>query len=176
MASIASMRRRSDRARPPRLRIPRQYRGASVIPSMLSRKNVAAAIGETLAAFVSVHGATDFKIFKQLLGLRLVERNRPDATDMLLTWKPAPSGPAAQKSNAPGHRNPSYWSERTTRNRDVQIRRRRLSCAAGRQWMPLFGADLWGAASTNICLRSHRRACRCPCRISRLAHWPETRQ
>ena len=33
---------------------------------MLSRKNVAAAIGETLAAFVSVHGATDFKIFKQL--------------------------------------------------------------------------------------------------------------
>lgn len=83
-------------------------RGASVIASMLSKENVAGAIGETLAGFVSVHGATDLRIFTQLLGLRLVERNRPDAADMLLTWKPAPSGPAAQKSNAPRHRNPSH--------------------------------------------------------------------
>lgn len=64
-------------------------RGASVIASMLSTENMAAAIEETLSAFVRAYGTTDLKIFTQLLGQRLTARNRTDAADMLFTWKPA---------------------------------------------------------------------------------------
>lgn len=64
-------------------------RGASVIASMLSTDNMAASIEETLSEFVSAYGTTDLKIFMQLLGQRLMARNRTDAANMLLTRAPA---------------------------------------------------------------------------------------
>ncbi|EUC12419.1 hypothetical protein [Paraburkholderia hospita] len=70
-------------------------RGASVITSMLSTQNTAAAIEETLSAFVSAYGTTDLTIFTQLLGQRLAARDRTDAADMLFTLTPAsPTGAA----------------------------------------------------------------------------------
>ncbi|MPW23278.1 hypothetical protein GCT13_42590 [Paraburkholderia sp. CNPSo 3157] len=60
-------------------------RGASVIASMLTNENMTAAIGETLATFVGAHGTADLQIFVQLLGQRLVERDRSDAADILST-------------------------------------------------------------------------------------------
>jgi hypothetical protein len=45
-------------------------RGASVITSMLSTQNTAAAIEETLAAFVSAYGTTDLTISATARGAR----------------------------------------------------------------------------------------------------------
>ncbi|MFP3557502.1 hypothetical protein SB861_43470 [Paraburkholderia sp. SIMBA_049] len=71
--------------------------GASVIASMLSTQNTAAAIEETLSAFVSAYGTTDLTIFTQVLGQRLAARNRTDAADMLFTLTPSsPTSAAGQ--------------------------------------------------------------------------------
>ena len=59
-----------------------------MIESMLSEENIAAAIGEVLSAFENAYGETDLEVFTRLLGDRLTERNRSDAANMLLTWKP----------------------------------------------------------------------------------------
>jgi hypothetical protein len=75
-------------------------RGASVIASMLSTQNMAAAVEETLSAFVRAYGTTDLKIFTQLLGQRLTARNRMDAADMLFAWKPASPACAARSPAA----------------------------------------------------------------------------
>lgn len=63
-------------------------RGASVIASMLSAENLAAAIGETLTAFESAYGTTELHIFIPLLSQRLVNRDRSDAANMLVAWNP----------------------------------------------------------------------------------------
>lgn len=63
-------------------------RGASVIASMLSAEKLAAAIGETLTAFESAYGTTELRIFRQLLGQRLVNRHRSDAANMLVALNP----------------------------------------------------------------------------------------
>lgn len=64
-------------------------RGASVISSMLSAENLAASIGETLTAFESAYGTAELQVFMQLLGQRLVNRDRSDAANMLVTWNPS---------------------------------------------------------------------------------------
>ncbi|MGT2477608.1 hypothetical protein [Paraburkholderia terrae] len=72
-------------------------RGASVIASMLSAENVAAAIDETLSGFLGAYGTTDLKPFIQLLDQRLMARNRSDAAATLLAWTPALSAREAQE-------------------------------------------------------------------------------
>jgi hypothetical protein len=68
-------------------------RRASVIASMLSAENLAAAVGETLTAFESTYGTTELQIFIQLLGQRLVNRDRSDAANLLVTWNPSSCAP-----------------------------------------------------------------------------------
>ncbi|AXF06129.1 hypothetical protein CUJ88_48560 (plasmid) [Paraburkholderia hospita] len=81
-------------------------RGASVIASMLSAENVAAAVGETLTAFESAYGTTELQIFIQLLGQRLVNRDRSDAANMLVTWNPSSCAPHVADVTG-RHRKPS---------------------------------------------------------------------